>query len=192
MDPTVSTGILSADSPWFAIRVRSNFEHSVAGSVRNRGYEEYLPLYRIQRGRSGRMRDAELPLFPGYVFSRFDLNRRHHILTVPGVVHIVGAGRTPLPVDYTELAAIRAILASRLPALPWPFLQVGDRIIIDRGPLRGVEGILVAIKGGARLIASITILQRSVAVEIDHAWARRLQDGPRHSPGIPGFMHGLA
>jgi len=94
------------------------------------------------------------------------------ILTTPGVTSIVGAGKTPVPVDDEEIEAIRAILRSGLAALPWPFLCVGSRVYIERGPLAGVEGIITNMDKVYRLIVSISLLQRSVAVEIDREWAR--------------------
>jgi transcription antitermination factor NusG len=162
----------SETHPWFAIRVRSNFEKVAAIALRNRGYVEFLPVHMCRRRWSDRYKIIERPLFPGYVFSRFDPNKRLPILSTPGVVHIVGFGNVPVPVDSAEIAAIEAIVKSGLAAEPYPFLQVGDRILIEEGPLAGLEGILVESNRRCRLVAAITLLQRSVAVEIDPAWVR--------------------
>jgi transcription antitermination factor NusG len=113
------------------------------------------------------MKDVALPLFPGYVFSHFDVHRRLPILTIPGVINIVGAGRSPVAVDEAELDAIRSLVASGRPVTPWPFLQIGDRVLIERGALQGIEGILVQTRSRSRLVVSVGLLQRSVSVEID-------------------------
>jgi len=84
---------------------------------------------------------------------------------------VVGTGKTPVPVDESEIAALQSIVVSRLQARPWPFLQVGQRVRIEQGPLYGVEGILLDSKKRDRLVVSVTLLQRSVAVEIDGDWA---------------------
>jgi len=108
------------------------------------------------------------------VFCRFDVNYRLPILVTPGVLHVVGAGKIPLPVEDSEIAAIESIVKSGLHAEPWPFLRVGQRVRIERGSLEGVEGILLAVKKPYRLIVSVTLLQRSVAVELDQDWATPL------------------
>jgi len=157
---------------WFALCTRAQHEKSVSSALRSKGYEEFLPLYRCRRRWSDRFKEIELPLFPGYVFCRFDLNRRLPILTTPGVALIVGSGRTPLPVEDHEIAALQSIASSKFETEPWPFLQVGQRVRIEQGVLEGVEGILLALKKPHRLVVSVTLLQRSVAVEIDQEWAK--------------------
>lgn len=154
-------------SSWYAIRVKSRFENTVATLLEGKGYESFLPIYSIRRRWSDRFKETKLPLFPGYLFCRFSPLNRLPILTVPGIVHIVGAGNTPLAMDEAEIAAIQAAVQSGLPRQPWPFLQVGDRVKVAAGPLSGIEGILLSFKGRKRLVLSVTLLQRSVAVEID-------------------------
>jgi transcription antitermination factor NusG len=157
---------------WYALRIKSRHEKIVASALFGKGYEVFLPLYRDRRRWSDRMKELELPLFPGYLFCRFDVMKRLPILTTPGIVQLVGVGKTPLPVDDAEITAIQSIVISRLNAQPWPYLQVGQRVRIEQGPLTGLEGILIALKKTHRLVVSVTLLQRSVAVEVDHDWAR--------------------
>lgn len=156
--------------PWFAIRVKANRELVTAVALRSRGYEEFVPMYRCRRRWSDRVKDVHLPLFPGYVFGRFDSSDRLPVLTIPGVVHLVGIGRTPVPVENAEIEALQAVARSGIPTKPWPFLRVGDRIVLGTGPLRGTAGILLSEKDDDRLIISVTLLQRSVSVEIDRGW----------------------
>jgi Transcription antiterminator len=153
--------------PWFAIRVKSNFESVAASGLRGRGLEEFLPQYRVRRRWSDRVRTLDLPLFPGYVFCRFDPQDRLPVLTTPGVLHVVGFANQPAPIDDNEIAAIQNLVKSGLPAEPWPFLRVGQRVRVSSGPLTGTEGIVVQLKQKCRLIVSVSLLQRSVAVEID-------------------------
>jgi len=155
---------------WFALRVRSRHENAVSKILDGKGYEWFLPLYKSRRPWSDRIKEIQLPLFPGYVFSRFDPRYRLPILTTPGVVRIVGTRERPIPIDDSEIAAIQAAVRSGLPSEPWPFLQVGQRVKMQYGPLCELEGILVAFKGQHRLVLSVTLLRRSVAVEVDSAW----------------------
>jgi len=164
---------------WFALLVKSQHEKSVACALEGKGYEQFLPLYNVNRNWSDRLKQLTCPLFPGYVFCRFDVNCRLPILVTPGVLSVVGAGKVPLPVNDSEIEAIRSIVKSGLQAEPWPFLRVGQRVRIERGSLEGVEGILLAVKKPYRLIVSVTLLQRSVAVELDQDWATPLLNSER-------------
>jgi transcription antitermination factor NusG len=167
--------------PWYALRIQSKLGSVASATLRGKGYEEFLPLYRSRRRWSDRVKNLELPLFPGYAFCRFDIGDRLPILTTPGVIGIVSVGKRPAPVDNEEIEAIRTILRSGLAAQPCPFLRIGSRIYIEAGPLTGLEGIVTNTDKVYRMIVSISLLQRSVSVEIDRAWVRPVADrmGPR-------------
>jgi transcription antitermination factor NusG len=145
--------------------------------LRGKGYREFLPLYSTKRRWSDRVKQLELPLFPGYLFCQFDANNRLPILTTPGVIAIIGIGKTPVAVPYEELAAVQTVVRSGLNAMPWPCLTVGSRVSIERGPLSGLEGIALDVDKKYRLVVSVALLQRSVAVEIDRDWARPVSQG---------------
>lgn len=157
--------------PWFAVQTRSRHENVVACQLQGKGYEPFLPLCKSRRRWSDRVKQIELPLFPGYLFCRFDANNRLPILIIPGVVQIVGVGKKPVAIDEKEISDIQVAVQSGLPRQAWSFEQVGQRARVEYGPLSGLEGTLVNVKGRHRLILSITLLQRAVAVEIDQSWA---------------------
>jgi len=157
---------------WFALRVRSNYEHVTAIHLRDRGFEEFSPTYRAERQWSDRKKLIDLPLFPGYVFCRLNPEHRLPVLTVPGTVGLVGFGKGPSAIPDHEIESVRRMIGSGLLVAPWPFLQVGQRVLIERGPLTGVEGILQEIKKTYRLVVSIPLLQRSVSAEVDRTWIR--------------------
>jgi len=168
-----------ADACWFALAVRPRHEKTTASALRFKGYEEFVPLYRSRRRWSDRFKEVELPLFAGYVFCRFDSTRRVPILSTPGVVRIIGFGKEPICVPDTEVEALRAIARSGLMVEPWPFLEAGCRVAIEDGPLRGIHGTLLDInKNRERLVLSVALLRRSVAVEMDMRWVRPLPKGP--------------
>jgi transcription antitermination factor NusG len=173
----MDTQTRSTNQSWYALRVRSRFENTVAAHLHGRDYESFLPLYKCRRRWSDRIKEIELPLFPGYVFCNFDPLNRLPILSIPGVVNIVGVGRVPLPVNEAEIAAIQTAVKSGLPTQPWPFLQIGQRLRIEYGPLGGVEGILLGFRGRQRLVLSVTLLQRSVAVQVDESWVQAMPNG---------------
>ena len=171
---------------WYAIRVRSNRERVAADALHGRNLEVCLPMYREHRNSRNKARLVELPLFSGYVFSRFDARDRLPILTVPGVVHIVGFGKDPQPIDPREMASVFALVQTRLPAIPHPYLNVGNRVQLRFGPLRGVEGVVLAHKDETKLVMSVSLLQRSIAVDVEREWVDGLL--PRqtvfHQPGV--------
>jgi transcription antitermination factor NusG len=170
---------MSAESTvesWFALQVRVRWEASATAALSGKGYETLLPTCRSQRRWTGRHKEVNSPLFPGYVFCRFDVSRRLPILVTPGVIAVVGRGRVPVPVEESEISAIQTLVSSGLPAEPWPYLEIGQRVRIEDDALYGLEGILIRFKGTRRIVVSVSLLRRSVALEIDRA-----QVSPTHS-----------
>jgi transcriptional antiterminator NusG len=164
---------------WFALVVKPRHEKAVSTMLEDKGYETFLPLYRQRHTYSrGRFKVVELPLFPGYVFSRFDPWLRLPILTTPGVFYVVGVGRTPAPLDDQEIESLQIVVKAGHCAQPHPFLEAGQRVRITDGPLTGVEGVLVYEKQSPRLVLSITLLQRSVRAEVDREHVTSLSPPP--------------
>ncbi|MGE5487767.1 MAG: transcription termination/antitermination protein NusG [bacterium] len=171
--------------PWFALRVRSNFEKVASEALRQAGYVQFLPVFRSTRRWSGRDRQVELPVFPGYLFARSEPERLQSLASLRGVLHVVSAGRTPVPVDESEIAAVEAIARSALTAHPWPFLNAGRRVIIDHGPLAGFSGILVQTRNQHWLVVSVSLLMRSIAVDVPAEWVRQSGSPLRASATVP-------
>jgi transcription antitermination factor NusG len=173
------SGARDMDYPWFALQVRSRYEGIAAAHLSGKGYECFLPKYKSRRRWSDRFKEVESPLFPGYVFCRLDPYDRLPIRVTPGVILIVGQGKTPEPIDESEIAAIQSAVKSGLPSQPCPFLQIGQRVRIDNGPLWGLEGVLLDFKGHHRLVLSVTLLHRSIAVQVESAWVTPVLQSPR-------------
>jgi len=152
---------------WFALSVKPRHEKSVAQALRSQGLEEFLPLYQEQHAWSDRTKRVEIPLFAGYVFCHFGFHDRFVVLNTRGVIRILGAGSIFSPVSEDQIAELRAISASGLPALPHPYLEPGDLVRVERGPLAGVRGMVLRNKGVTSLVVSVEILQRSVVVEVE-------------------------
>lgn len=151
---------------WYALGVSARHEKSVARILLQKGYETFLPLFVNRHLYGRRAREFELPLFPGYVFCRFPAMSRMPVLTTPGVIHIVGAGREPVAVDETEVDAVRRAIAAKARTTPCAYLSHGRTARVKEGPLSGLEGIVMSAKP-ARLVLSISLLKRSVLVEIE-------------------------
>jgi transcription antitermination factor NusG len=172
--------------PWYALQVRSRREMPISTQLKGQGYECFLPLYKSTRRWSDRVKEVNQPLFPGYLFCRFDLHNRGPLLMTPGVQQIVGVGRTPMPVQESEMESIRQALASGLPSQPWPYLELGQRVRVNHGSLRDLEGILINFKGSNRVVLSVSLLQRSVAMEIDLSWVTPVNEVRKATAKILG------
>jgi transcription antitermination factor NusG len=166
---------------WYALQVRSRKEGYVASQIQGQGYECLLPTYKSVRKWSDRMKEIEQPLFPGYLFCRFDFQNRRPVITTPGVLQIVGYGRTAAAVSDEEIQALQLAVASEMPKQPWPYLEVGQRVRVNYGTLSGLEGILVNVKGNHRVVLSVTLLQRSVAMEVETSWLSVVKEETRDS-----------
>jgi len=152
---------------WFALAVKPRWDKAVARALEGKGFETLLPVYKRHHTYGTHSREFELPLFPGYVFCRFDVLTRLPILTTPGVTQILGNGNSPIPLSETEVSSLRTAMKSQLPLQPFPFLQIGQRVRVKEGVLEGVVGIVIRVKQSLRLVLSVTLLQRSVLLEID-------------------------
>lgn len=171
---TLETGTPDAEQ-WFAIEVRFHHEKVVARLLEAKGFSSFSPTYEDDEKVGGKGRAAEKSLFPGYVFGRFNLRYRMPILTTPGVYRIVGYGRTPSPIAPEEISAILGVVKANVPAEPYEFLQTGKRVRIVSGPLAGVEGLLVETRSSCRMILSVSLIQRSIRIEVDRAALRPIE-----------------
>lgn len=165
-------GQIPKPARWYALRTKPKHEKCVAEHLEGKGYEQFLPLYQSWHRSSGRLQRVLLPLFKGYLFCRFDPSQRLPILITPGVYIIVGRGKEPEPIPDEEIARIQTSCTSGLQVTPWPYLERGDLVRVECGPLQGLEGIFVNEKNTCRLVVSVEMLQRSVAVEVDREWVR--------------------
>jgi transcription antitermination factor NusG len=167
---------------WYALQVHQRTEKLTAQLLSLKGYEPFLPTYLRTRKWSDRIKTFDDPLFPGYLFCRLDPRVRLPILTTPGVTSIIGAGKEPIAIPETEVNAVWRIVESAASAEPWPYLTCGETVRVTEGPLQGVDGILVTLKNSSRVVVSINLLQRSVAVEVDRKAVLPTQIA-RHLPG---------
>ena len=180
-------GVHNRQWPWFAILVRTCTESTAKLHLENKGYESFLPVAKCTHRGSDRTEELEEPLFPGYLFCRMNPHHRLPVLLVPEVIQIVGVGEMAIPVEEEEIAAIQRIAKSGLATMPWPYLRVGHVARIEEGPLKDLGAIVVKLKCGTKLVLSVNLLQRSVAVEIDRRW---IGDAVTSRPAVHGPQRG--
>jgi transcription antitermination factor NusG len=158
-------------APWFALWVRSHFEQLVCDQLTARGFHMFLPTMRIWSRRGGRRHVVSIPMFPGYLFVRHEMDKNSHvqILGARGVVKVLGEGWDRLArIDQAEVDAIQQLHGADVPVFPHVYLREGQHVRIVEGPLAGLQGVLVQSKPSkGLLVVSVELLQRSVAVEVD-------------------------
>jgi transcription antitermination factor NusG len=162
-DPLLRGG----DTSWFALRVKSNMEFKVRASLQGFLIETFLPTWSEDVRWSDRVKRTERPLFPGYLFVRIapgpDFYRS---IQTRGVIQILPNSFNPAPIDEKEIEAVRLVVASKLHTAPCSF-EAGELVTIESGPLAGVKGVITKTKGALRVVVSVELLRRSIAVELD-------------------------
>jgi len=154
---------------WYAAYTCANHEKRVREQLEQRCVESFLPVYEtIRRWKDRRMR-LQLPLFPGYLFVRMTLVDRMRVLQVPSVVRLVGFNGQLSALRDEEIDSLKQGLAGGVRAEPYPFLTVGRRVRVKRGPFEGIQGILLRRKGKLRLVLSVELIMRSVVIDVDAA-----------------------
>ncbi|HXC44783.1 MAG TPA: UpxY family transcription antiterminator [Candidatus Dormibacteraeota bacterium] len=156
-----------AEQNWYAVYTWAHHEKRVAEMMSQRKIRGFLPVYRSLRRWKDRRKEIELALFPSYVFVYLALRDRVRVLEIPGVVDMVGARGKPTPLAEQEIACFQRGMDGCVKLHPHPFLKIGRKVRVRYGSLAGLEGILIRRKDGPRLVVSIEILMRSVAVEVD-------------------------
>jgi transcription antitermination factor NusG len=161
---------------WYALVVKPQHEGKVFHGLENvPDVERFLPTYKTKRMWSDRVKILDAPLFAGYCFARFRYpEQRVPVLRVAGVRSIVGFAGVPTALPEEEIESIRTLVNSELSVQPWPFLRAGQKVRIEHGPLKGVEGVVVQRKDEWRMVVSVEILQRSVSVLVDRSFLERV------------------
>ena len=184
----LGSAVGSAES-WYAVYTRARHEKKVAFQLQQHSIEFFLPLYKQEkRWNNGLRVQIELPLFPGYLFTRIPLSRRLEVLKVSGVVSFICAGNDcPVALPVSDIDHLRIAL-DKFRTEPHPFLTIGQSVRIIAGPLTGLEGILMEGRNQSKVVLSIDLIKRSVAIEVDSAdieqCSTNLSIEARRSPAI--------
>jgi transcription termination/antitermination protein NusG len=158
----------ASDPRWFAVWTRSRQEKIAAAMLGTLGVQHFLPLKSELRQWSDRKQTVHLPLFSGYLFVRMDPNKdgRLQVLKTPGIAGFVGNNTGPLPIPDQQIEDIRTVLTERVECTVLPFLEEGACVRVVRGPLAGVEGRLLQGNSTTRLLISIEMIHKSLAVSV--------------------------
>jgi transcription antitermination factor NusG len=152
---------------WYALYTYPRHEKAVADQLESKAVEAFLPTLTTESRWKDRRVRIQTPVFPGYVFARISPGQRSKVLNAPGVIRMLSFNGTPVPIDDSEIEAVKLCLERGAALKPHPFLEVGDRVRVRSGMLEGLEGLISRCKNERRLIVPITLINQSVAIEID-------------------------
>lgn len=159
---------------WYAAYVRSRYEKKVAEQFHKREIEHFLPLISRLRQWKDRKKLLDLPLFPGYIFTRIALNSRLKVITADGVIRLVGFSGRPTPIPQRQIEDIRRLLSFPEAIEPAVYMNEGDCVKIIYGPLAGIQGRLIERHGKRRIQVGIDLIQCAISVEVDCRWVKPL------------------
>ncbi|MEW5803603.1 MAG: UpxY family transcription antiterminator [bacterium] len=155
---------------WYGVHTRSRHEQAVYERLKSKSIHTFLPKMEVWSSRKDRQKRIKVPMFQGYLFIRANLENRLWltILQTPGVAQIISNSGKPVPIPESQISSIQTILENDTVVTPYPYLNVGEKVRVVAGPLKGVEGILLRFKANKqRLILSVDLLQQSVCVEMN-------------------------
>jgi len=162
------TGTLAVDTcEWCAVHTRYQHEQLVNDLLAAKGFETFFPTFEKVHAWKDRKKTISHALFPGYLFLANMGDGRLQIVSTPGVCRVVSIGGVPATVPNDEIEAIRRAVSSQYAVSPHPYLKRGDSVRVCQGPLTGIRGILVRTEKLPRLVLTIELLGRAVAVEIE-------------------------
>lgn len=158
---------------WYALHTRSHFEQKVYDGLRGKSIETFLPRIQVMSRRKDRRKKILVPLIPGYVFVRTDLNAAEHlrIIKTTGIVRMVGFQGSPVPANEEEISSLMVLDGTDRTVQNRTFMKKGDRVMIMEGPLKGLMGFYLRHDSGKdKVVVSVELLRRSLEVEIED-WA---------------------
>ena len=173
---------------WFALFVRTKHERTIEKTLIEKGYETYVPCRAVERKWADRTKAAQVPLFPNYVFCRFNPADRFPVVSTPEVYSVVGAGRMPTAIPDEEIDGIRRIILSATSMTSMSSLEPGEPVVVVSGPLSGLRGSVIRVRNEWRLVVMISLLQRGVATEISREHVKSLREFERTLPWVGGIV----
>jgi transcription antitermination factor NusG len=178
----------SSHTRWYAVYTCPRHEKVVMRQLESKSIEAFLPVYLTVNRWKNRRAQIENPAFPSYVFTRINLSERNRVLATSGVLRMLSFNGTPAPIDDAEIEAVRLCMDRGATLEAYPSLVVGDRVRVRSGLLEGLEGMISRCKNDRRLIVPISLINQSVAVEVDVQLLEPLDISKRNNQTCSGRM----
>jgi transcriptional antiterminator NusG len=163
---------------WYALHTKSRFENVVNDGLANKALDVFLPKITVKSQRRDRHKMIRVPLFPGYLFVRTDLNPHEHIeiLKTTGAVQLIGSTRGPVPIADATIDSLKIMVSTEGEVITGTRFNKGDRVMVVNGPFSGVTGIFSSYRGDGRVIVNIEALGQFAAVNVDAADVEKLPE----------------
>lgn len=154
---------------WYALHTKSKFENVVSEGLSRKSIEVFLPKVLVRSKRRDRKQMIRVPLFPGYLFVKTDLNPAEHleIVKTSGAVQLVGSMSGPVSVPSENIESLKIMVAGDEEVITDGFFQEGDRVMVVAGPFSGMKGTFIRYKGKGRVAIYISVFGQSASVEVD-------------------------
>jgi transcription antitermination factor NusG len=153
---------------WYALYTKHQHEKSAADLLVRKNFEVLSPLYSSTRRWQDRTKTGVLlPVFPCYLFVCTTLSRKPEVLRTPGIFSMVSSAGQACEVPEHDIQMVRQICSDPARIAPHPYLCAGETVRVRTGPFAGLTGVITRFKNGFRVVLSIALLQKSVALELD-------------------------
>jgi len=160
---------------WYAIYTKPRAEKRVFERLVDKEIETFLPLINKVRIWKDRKKKIEMPLFPGYLFVKFDYKNRFDILQTDGIVKIINFSGVPAVVPDWQIDSLRKLLDHPETLQLENAMRPDDLVEVTEGPFKGVKGCVKTVKDVSRLVITIDGLQQSVSIEIDTVFLKKIE-----------------
>jgi transcription elongation factor/antiterminator RfaH len=163
---------------WYALHTKSRFENVVNDGLAKKTLDVFLPKITVKSRRRDRHKMIRVPLFPGYVFVRTDLNPYEHIeiLKTTGAVRLIGSARGPVPIADATMDSLKIMVSTEGEVITGTRFKKGDRVMVVSGPFAGVTGVFSSYRGDDRVIVNIEALGQFAAVNVDATDVEKLPE----------------
>ena len=156
---------------WYAAYTFPKFEKKVHLELINRNVEAYLPLQKVFRQWSDRIKKIEVPLFPNYIFIKTEDVESRELVRIHGISNFVSFEKKPATISDEDITIIRKLESENLEVEP--SLVEGTLVKVIRGPLAGLRGRLYSRKGKFRFGVRVDMIKQSLSVEIPAAYVEK-------------------
>ncbi len=163
---------------WYALHTKSRFENVVSDRLLKKSMDAFLPKIKVKSRRRDRKLMIRVPLFPGYLFVKTDLNPTEHIeiLKTVGAVRLVGNKDGPISISDETIESLRIMIATENPISTGSRFKKGDRVMVVYGPFAGVTGTFVRYRGKGRVIVNIEALGQYAGVDVSEDDVEKLPE----------------
>jgi len=170
--------LYTLDYSWYVVHTKSRFENVVFEGLAKKSLETFLPKITVKSRRRDRHQMIKVPLFPGYLFVKSNLDPHEHleILKTTGAVRLLGTKGGPVPVSDDTIDSLKIMVAAEQPVTTGNTFQTGDKVMVVYGPFAGVRGIFVRYRGKGRVMVNVDALGQSAQVDVNEEDLEKLPD----------------